>query len=138
MKRNKIVVVLIGVIFVFVFILGVVKAKDLITLVRYRAIIKNMTIDDIDLSKINDGIYKGSSEAILVAADVEVTIQNHRISKIDLVRHLNGQGKPAEVMPDKVIKAQSLKVDTITGATSSSKVILKAIENALKISHSAR
>ncbi|NOW05431.1 uncharacterized protein with FMN-binding domain [Clostridium beijerinckii] len=31
-----------------------------------------------------------------------------------------------------VVKAQSLQVDTISGATNSSKTILKAIENALK------
>jgi uncharacterized protein with FMN-binding domain len=53
------------------------------------------------------------------------------IKKIEIVRHLNGQGKPAEVIPDRVIEMQSLDVDIISGATYSSKVILKAIENAL-------
>jgi uncharacterized protein with FMN-binding domain len=44
---------------------------------------------------------------------------------------VNGKGKPAEVIPQKVMDAQSLQVDTISGVTSSSKVILKAIEKAL-------
>jgi uncharacterized protein with FMN-binding domain len=47
------------------------------------------------------------------------------------VKHVNGQGKPAEVITEKVIETQSLQVDVVSGATYSSKVILKAIENAL-------
>ncbi len=38
----------------------------------------------------------------------------------------------AEIITDKVIDTQSLQVDAISGATYSSKTILKAIENALK------
>lgn len=34
-------------------------------------------------------------------------------------------------IPDMVVNAQSLQVDTISGATNSSKTILKAMENAL-------
>jgi len=37
----------------------------------------------------------------------------------------------AELITDMVIDSQSLKVDVVSGATYSSKIILKAIENAL-------
>ncbi|TYB94365.1 MAG: FMN-binding protein, partial [Kosmotoga sp.] len=50
---------------------------------------------------------------------------------IELIEHNHGRGEAAEVIPEKVVEAQSLKVDIITSATYSSKVILKAIENAL-------
>jgi uncharacterized protein with FMN-binding domain len=41
------------------------------------------------------------------------------------------QGQGAEIIPEKVIEAQSLKVDSVSGATYSSKVILKAIQDAI-------
>ena len=48
-----------------------------------------------------------------------------------MLEHKNGQGTPAEVIPEKVVETQTLEVDIVSGATYSSKVILKAIENAL-------
>lgn len=90
------------------------------------------SIPDVDLSKIADGIYKGSHKAFPVEAEVKVTIENHKIAGIELVKHSNGQGAVAEVIPDRVVGAQSLEVDIVSGATYSSKVILRAIEDALK------
>ena len=91
-----------------------------------------MKIEDIDLSKISDGKYTGNFELFPVSAEVAVTIKAHQISKIDLIKHDNGKGAAAEAIPDAVVKAGSLQVDVVSGATFSSKVILKAIENALK------
>ena len=41
------------------------------------------------------------------------------------------KGKPAKAIVPKIVDAQSLEVDAVAGATNSSKVIKKAIENAL-------
>ena len=90
------------------------------------------SIPDVDLSKIADGVYKGRHMVFPVEAEVRVTIENHKIIGIELVKHFNGQGTAAEVIPDRVTEAQSLQVDIVSGATYSSKVILKAIENALQ------
>lgn len=88
-------------------------------------------ISDIDLSTIQDGIYEGSYKVLPVSVKLEVTIDNKKITSIDIIDHINGQGKPAEIITDRVIEAQSLDVDIISGATYSSVVILKAIENAM-------
>ena len=53
---------------------------------------------------------------MIVAAEVAVTVKDHKIANIVLLSHKNGRGKPAEVIPEKVLKAQSLQVDTISGA----------------------
>jgi uncharacterized protein with FMN-binding domain len=90
-----------------------------------------MEIAQINLSAIEDGIYIGSYFAFPVSAQVSVTVKDHVITAIELVKHENGQGAPAEVIPGKVIESQSLQVDSVSGATYSSRVILKAIENAL-------
>ena len=99
---------------------------------QYRRIISEITIPSIDLSTISDGVYEGSFDAIMVAAEVNVQIEDHRITDIVLVSHKNDRGAPAVVIIGKIVDMQSLNVDTISGATNSSKVILKAIENALE------
>lgn len=91
----------------------------------------DLKISNVDLSKIEDGTYDGSYKAFPVSAEVKVTVKNHIITEIVLIEHVNGQGKSAEIIPGKVVEAQSLEVDIVSGATYSSKVILKAIENAL-------
>lgn len=91
-------------------------------------------VTDIDLSLIADGTYPGEYSAMPVSAKVSVTIKDHRITNIDLLEHNNGQGSGAEVIPSIVVDKQTLQIDTISGATYSSKVILKAIENALQSS----
>lgn len=88
-------------------------------------------ISNVDLSKVNDGTYTGKYSVFPVTAEVKVTVKDHKITDILLVEHKNGQGSAAEVLPNKVIETQSIKIDSISGATYSSKVILKAIENAL-------
>lgn len=107
--------------------LGILKTK-------IAAIEKQMagiTIADVDLTNIADGVYNGSCSVFPVAAEVKVTVKDHAITAIELVKHNHGQGAAAEVIPGRVVEAQSLVVDTVSGATYSSNVILKAIENAL-------
>lgn len=93
--------------------------------------LKELKISNVDISKIQDGTYSGSYQAFPIIAEVKVTMKNHIITGIELVKHSSGRGAPAEVIPEKVVEAQTLKVDAISGATYSSKIILKAIENAL-------
>lgn len=90
-----------------------------------------LTVPDVDMTKIEDGTYAGSYKEFPISVKLEVTVKDHQITSIDLLEHRSGQGKPAEAITDKVIEAQSLNVDVISGATLSSKVILMAIENAL-------
>jgi len=103
-----------------------------INLQKYKKAIQTISISNNDFSAVKDGTYKGSYDAMRIAADVSVTVSNHKITDIKLLRHKNERGQGAEIIPQKVIAAQSLEVDTVTGATNSSKVILKAIENALQ------
>ncbi|AVK47796.1 FMN-binding protein [Clostridium sp. MF28] len=124
--------ILLGVVCLIVIISIIVGGKYLISVRNYQKTIKGLTINNVDLLKIPDGKYIGSYDVNLISAKVSVTVKNHKIENIDLLEHKTDRGKPAEVIPDMVVKAQSLQVDTISGATNSSKTILKAIENALK------
>jgi len=82
-----------------------------------------------DLSAKADGIYHGNYFNVWL----DVTVANHRIVKIDITEHYHSPiGKNAEKITDKIIQEQSLDVDVVTGATMSSKSILKAVEIALQ------
>lgn len=89
------------------------------------------TINNVDLLRVKDGTYIGEYKAFPVGAKVKVSIENHRIKSVELIEHDHGQGDGAEVIPKHVVDSQRLDIDVVTGATYSSKVILKAIENAL-------
>lgn len=93
--------------------------------------INDFVINEVDLIELTDGVYRGSTTAGPMNATVEVTVKDAKITKIDIVKHGNGRGEGAEAIVDMIISAQSLQVDTIAGATYSSKVILKAVERAL-------
>ena len=93
--------------------------------------LRSIEVSDIDLSKVSDGTYSGSYTVFPVAVELKVTVVNHQITKIDIIKHENGKGKAAEAITGDVITKQSLKVDTVSGVTYSSKVILLAIEDAL-------
>ena len=90
-----------------------------------------MAIEDPDLSKVEDGIYRGKVETMLVKAEVEVSVKNHKIISISIIKHDNGKGKPAEAIIDDIVKDNSTDVELIAGATMSSLVIRAAVIDAV-------
>ena len=90
-----------------------------------------MSISNVALESLDDGVYEGDYSVFPISVKLNVTVKGHKITEILILKHINGQGGKAEVIADQVIEKQSLQVDIISGATYSSKVILKALENAL-------
>lgn len=88
--------------------------------------------ENIDLEKVADGIYDGHSEMGPVVVDVKVHVENHKITKVDLVRHDCGLGHPADVLIDKIAEENTWDVDTVSGATVSSEIIKNAVNIALR------
>ena len=131
MKKKRIRTVLVLLLVILGIYLGITGIRSYLDLTTYRKQVADITISRIDMSRISDGSYTGSCEILWVAAEVRATVKDHKITGIELLEHKNERGTAAEVIPDKVVEAQSLQVDMVSGATSSSKVILKAIENAL-------
>lgn len=85
----------------------------------------------VDVSQVKDGTYQGEEETALVKVSVEVTVKNHRITDICLFRHENGKGYIAESMIPEMLEKNTSEVDTVSGATMSSKTIKAALRNAL-------
>jgi len=92
----------------------------------------DIIVEEVNVANISDGAYTGEYATTMVSAKVEVTIVRGEITDIKILEHKCGTGYDAEVIVDDIVLQQSLEVDTISGATLSSKVILKAVEDALK------
>jgi len=82
---------------------------------------------------IADGVYEGNFSSWPNSAAVRVSVKDGRITDIVIVRHAASWiGKKAEpVIPLRIIEAQSTRVDAVSGATNSSRVIMNAVQDAL-------
>jgi len=96
---------------------------------------KNITAQLPDLANLDDGVYRGVYDlsGTPVAVTLDVSVRNNKITDVKIIKHVCSPiGKKAEVITEQIIKRQSLEIDVISGATGSSKAILKAVETALK------
>lgn len=126
-KRNVLIVV--GVI---VGIIVIVIAGVMIWITRGLSTYEKMVIGNVDLSKVPDGTYQGTFKGGRFSNTLKVTVKDHKITRITIVKDEQfGRSKVSGELFDRVVAAQSLKVDTVSGATVSSKAYLKALENAL-------
>ncbi len=117
----------------FLFLVGfVLRILYLKSVADYRQAVRETTFEDINISDIPDGVYVGEYDVDFIYAKVEVTVQNGEITNINILEHRHERGKTAEVITDSIVDEQKIDVDAISGATNSSTVIKKAVENALK------
>lgn len=85
----------------------------------------------VSLEDVADGTYEGTAETPLVKVTVAVTVENHALKDIQLLRHENGKGTPAEAMLPEMLRQNTSEVDTVSGATMSGKAIRAAVRDAL-------
>lgn len=97
----------------------------------YQQKVSNIVLEDIELTDIKNGTYEGEYDVGYIYAKVGVEIGNNEIVSITLLEHRNERGKAAEKNIDDVVANQEINVDAVSGATNSSNVIKKAIENAI-------
>lgn len=85
-----------------------------------------------DIGQIPDGSYHGEAKALMVGAEVEVVVKDHRIDHVKLLKHNHGRGEVAEALIELLAGREDLAVDEISGASASSTIIKAAVWNALK------
>jgi uncharacterized protein with FMN-binding domain len=88
-----------------------------------------------DINGKSDGLYRGNYDlsGSPVKVVLDVVIQDNNIIAVNIIKHFCSPiGKKAEKITERIIEQQSLNVDAVSGATGSSKAILKAVENALQ------
>ena len=96
--------------------------------------LKNAIVKNIDISSIPDGTYSGEISGNRFGNKLEATLSGGRIVDIRIVRDM------VIAVPDvsskifaEVLESQSLQVDSVSGATATSKAYLKSLENALDL-----
>ena len=97
---------------------------------------RSLPLNAVDFGRLQDGTYHGAYEGGMYkwrANECDVTVSSGKVSGIQLVGSEDPGGKNTQhqALYDRVIQAQSLQVDTISGATLTSKAYLQAVENAL-------
>lgn len=104
--------------------------KKVLSLVMTVAMLLTLSTAALAMKK---GTYTQTVKGFNDGLEVEVVLSEDKIEDIKIVKsNETAPGKPAlERLPGMILEAQSIKVDTIAGATRSSEGILKAVENAL-------
>lgn len=98
----------------------------------YKKAVSEIDISNVELSDVSDGTYIGECNVGYIYAKVEVKVENGQIENVTLLEHRTERGKPAEVIVNQIVEKQAVKVDAVSSATNSSKVIMKAVEKALE------
>ena len=89
--------------------------------------------EPVDHARLKDGTYEGSYRGGPNKASVQVTIRDNNIVNIEILQHQAWRGKKAETaIVERIIAHQSTKVDAVSGATNSSRVIMNAVQNAIE------
>ena len=124
-KGLKVILGIIG-----VFVLGVLIMSFI--LMNGMNTAQALELNQINLAQIDDGKYVGTYETTRWTNSVEVTVKDHKITDVIIVKDvmiaLEGL---SDRLFKKVMDKQSIEVDIETGATITSKAYLKAIENAI-------
>ena len=92
------------------------------------AAVRRMPINHVDLSRVKDGDYAYGG----FSYEVKVSVASHQIKDVAIIKNrTTTHAKMAEGVVKRILEQQKNDVDTISGATTTSKALLKATENAL-------
>lgn len=95
----------------------------------------SLPLNRVDFTRLKDGTFTGRYDGGMHkwrVNETEVTVTGGKVTAIKLINGVEKRdGDSMEMLYDRVIKEQSLQVDTISGATLTSKAFLQGVENAL-------
>ncbi len=92
----------------------------------------DITVNEVPVSGLSDGVYRGVFEGYRWSNEVEVKIEDGRMVEIVVVKpHRFYRSEVADELIRSVLNEQSAAVDGVAGATVSSIALQKSIEHAL-------
>ncbi len=89
----------------------------------------------VDQAKFIDGFYEGSYRGWPNKASVRVEIKDNRILNFEIVKLQSWGWKDEKLrlhILERIIATQSTRVDAVSGATNSSRVIMNAVQKAIE------
>lgn len=129
-KRGPLKKVLVGLGIFFLIVIVALGALVLLTEGQRRED-RNLAIADVDFSRVPDGTYRGTYEGWNTFT-VLVTVAGGTVTDVKVAED---SATPASAVTDRVLREvvskQTLDVDVVSGATVTTKGLLKAVERAL-------
>jgi len=94
--------------------------------------VRRMEIENVKPDSIQDGEYIGSFSYSGFEYKVKTIVKAHRIIDIEILQNRDTKhAKNAEGVIPEIIEKQTPNVDAVSGATTTSKALMKAVENSL-------
>jgi len=117
--------------------LPVILLISLFLFVRFQ---KDAVPIDVHEMTLKDGIHQGKSFKFPGEMLVNMTVKANRITDIEITKHLAPDKYTELLAPliQEVIRAQSTGVDSVSGATISSRSLKKAINDAIQKAHQGK
>lgn len=113
-------------------LLAVHILSGIVSFNQYTRAMSDIEITNKSAAGIPDGAYIGECDAGYIYAKVRVDVSGETITNVVVLEHRNERGGAAEAVTDDMVRQQNVRVDAVSGATNSSRVIMKAAENALE------
>ncbi len=85
-----------------------------------------------ELSQIADGEYEGKTYTSFLHLQLKVTVENHKIIKIDVLENEGIDGEKAKPIIQKMIDQNEVVVPAVKGAELGSLVYISCVSTALK------
>jgi len=115
-----------------VIVLVIISGIAVMFMTKGMGAVKKVELKELNLSGIPDGTYEGHFDGARWTNTLKVTVADEKITAITII------SPPSYVEDDfsnklinSVLAKQSLDIDVVSGATVTTKAMLKAIENAL-------
>lgn len=84
-------------------------------------------------AQLRDGTYAGEAAGYDSTVRVAVTVSENRISRIEVTKQSESRPRSAfKDIPARIISRQKPDVDAVSGATYSSRAVMRAVQNALE------
>ena len=97
-----------------------------------RASLRRLTSENLDLGRVPVGAYRGMAFGYNAPVEVRLTCGEDRCAELHVTEL--GDKRPLDayrVLPERILEAQSLEVDAVTGATVTSRAIVSAVTDAV-------
>jgi uncharacterized protein with FMN-binding domain len=93
----------------------------------------------VDGARLRDGVWSGSVRQGPNRATVELEVRGGRIVAVRILRHTAWKGVIAEEpVTRQIVERQAMEVDVVSGATNSSRVLMRASQAAVERSYGTR
>ena len=99
---------------------------------RVRTKIELLDMKSLDFGRLRDGSYRGTTIGYRGDITVTVTVRGGKVADVKTQHKEDIEQGATRIVPERIVKAQSLEVDGITGATITSEAIVIGTFRALK------